>query len=71
MPDFTEYVSLSTRCPLCGGTYLHAAGCHDCGKSFIKLTQIDSMHACDPAFLAALRWQEEMRAGTQVIPILE
>lgn len=63
-----ENVWLSIPCPLCGGTYLHAAGCHNKGKSFVKLTQIDSMHACEMAFLNSLRWQEEMRAGTQVIP---
>ena len=63
------YIFMSTRCPLCGGTYLHAAGCKNLGKSFVEIRQIDPMVALDPAFLEELRWQEFMREGTRVVPL--
>jgi hypothetical protein len=63
------YIWMSTRCPLCGGTYLHAVGCQNKGKSFVSIHQVDPMRECDPKFLEELRWQEFMREGTQVIPI--
>ena len=64
-----ETIWMQARCPLCGGTFLHAVGCTNRGKSFVELREVDSTYLADPDFLSELKWQAEMRIGTVTIPL--